>query len=60
LIKQNGAAVSFFLHLARVTNDAKCRAAARHGLTAFSSEFAQFGVHAAPFGRALGEFLSLR
>jgi uncharacterized protein YyaL (SSP411 family) len=58
LIEQNGAAASFFLHLARATNDAKHRATARHGLMAFSNDFEQFGVHAAPFGQGLGEFLS--
>ena len=60
LIEQNGAVASFFLHLAGVSNDAKYCAAARHALMAFSNDFEQFGVHAAPFGLALNELLSHR
>jgi len=60
LIEQNGAAASFFLQLAQTTKVANYRAAARHGLTGFSGPFDPFGVHAAPFGRALGEFRRLK
>jgi uncharacterized protein YyaL (SSP411 family) len=57
LIEQNGAAASFFLSLAHAANDAKYRDAARWALIAFANDFSQYGVHAAPFGRALGEAL---
>ena len=59
LIEQNGAAASFFLALVQATNDAKYRAAARHAFSAVFGEFAQYGVHAAPFGRALAVYLKL-
>ena len=55
LIEQNGAASSFFLHLAQVMNVAKYRDAAEWALGAFNAGFSQYGVHAAPFGRALGQ-----
>ena len=58
LIEQNGAAASFFLKLAVTTNDDKYREAARWALVPFNSDFSQYGVHAASFGNALGEFLS--
>lgn len=58
LIEQNGAAASFFLHLAKATNEAKYRDAARWALSTFTGDFDQYGVHAAPFGRALGQLLS--
>jgi uncharacterized protein YyaL (SSP411 family) len=58
LIEQNGTAASFFLYLAQATNDAKYRAAAEWALAPFSSDFTQYGVHAAPIGRALGQLLS--
>lgn len=60
LIEQNGATASFFLALARATNDAKYRAAARWALNAFSGEFATYGIHAAEFGQALGGWLTFR
>lgn len=60
LIEQNGAAASLFLALAQATNDAKYRAAARHAFSAVFGDFAQYGVHAAPYGRALEEHLELR
>jgi uncharacterized protein YyaL (SSP411 family) len=59
LIEQNGAAASFFLALVQAANDAKYRAAARHAFSAVFGEFAQYGVHAAPFGRALAVYLKL-
>src|SRR5262245_14216872 len=54
LIEQNGAAASFFCKLAHVSHDGKYRDAARHALSGFAGEFESYGVHAAPFGRALG------
>jgi uncharacterized protein len=60
LIEQNGAAASFFLALARATNDAKYRDASRWALNAVSGEFTSYGIHAAEFGRALGEWLKFR
>ncbi|MBM4297785.1 MAG: thioredoxin domain-containing protein [Deltaproteobacteria bacterium] len=59
LIEQNGAAASFFLRLAAATRDEKYRDAAGWALCSFTADFAQYGVHAAPFGRALGELLSI-
>jgi len=56
LIEQNGAAASFFLRLAHDSNDEQYRAAAEHALSAFVGNFEAFGVHVAPFGRALGQF----
>ena len=58
LIEQNGAAAMFFLSLAQATNDAEYRDAARWALNAFSGDFASYGIHAAGFGRALGEFVN--
>jgi uncharacterized protein YyaL (SSP411 family) len=58
LIEQNGAAASFLLRVGRATGDAKYRAAARHALSGYTGEFASYGVHCAPVGTALGEFLS--
>ncbi|HET7004453.1 MAG TPA: DUF255 domain-containing protein [Candidatus Binatia bacterium] len=57
LIEQNGSAASFFLRLARTGKDDRYRVAARHSLSAFVGDFGQYGVDAAPFGRALGQFL---
>jgi uncharacterized protein len=59
LIEQNGATASFFLQLAAATRDEKYHDAARWALCSFAADFAEYGVHAAPFGRALGEFLSI-
>jgi uncharacterized protein YyaL (SSP411 family) len=59
LIEQNGAAASFYLQLAAATQDEEYRDAALWALRSFTGDFAQYGVHAAPFGRALGEFLSI-
>jgi len=58
LIEQNGTAASFFLALAQATDDAKFRDSARWALNAVTGDFASYGIHAAEFGRALGEFLS--
>lgn len=59
LIEHNGAAASFLLQLAHATNDGKYRDAARWALAPFRTDFVQYGVHAAPFGRALGRCLAL-
>jgi uncharacterized protein YyaL (SSP411 family) len=58
LIEQNGTAALFLVRLGRATGDAQYNAGGRHALSASNSEFASFGVHAAPFGRALVEFVS--
>ena len=59
LIEQNGAAASFFLGLAAATGEENYRQAAESALCSFTGDdFAQYGVHAAPFGSALGEFLT--
>jgi uncharacterized protein YyaL (SSP411 family) len=60
VIEQNGTAASFLLHLARNTNDDTYRIAARQALTAFPRELERFGVHAAPFGRALAQIAGSR
>ena len=59
LIEQNGTAASFFLSLAQATKDAKYRDAAHWALSAFASDFSQYGVHAAPFGSALTQLRGL-
>ncbi len=59
-ISQNGAAALFFLALAAVCDEEKYRAAACWALDAFPGDFAAHGIHAAPFGRALCEFLGAR
>ncbi len=52
-ISQNGAAASFFLALAAASAEEKYRAAAYWALDAFPGDLAAYGIHAAPFGRAL-------
>jgi uncharacterized protein YyaL (SSP411 family) len=54
-ISQNGAAASFFLALAAASAEEKYRAAACWALDAFPGDLAAYGIHAAPFGRALCE-----
>jgi len=56
LIDQNGLAASFFLMLAEATKETKYREAARWALSAFSGDFNSWGIHVAPFGRALGQW----
>ena len=58
LIEQNGAAASFFLRLAGATNLVKYQDAARWALSAFTTDFAAHGIHAARFGQALDEFMN--
>ena len=56
LIGQNGAAASFFLALAKATQDGRYRDAALWALAAFTSDFSAYGLDAARFGEALGEY----
>jgi uncharacterized protein len=58
LIDQNGITASFFLRLAAATDDPAYRDAALRALGAFSGDFAAYGIDAAPYGQALGEWLS--
>ena len=58
LIDQNGLAASFFLMLANATKVPKYRDAATAAFSAFAGDFADYGIHAALFGQALGEWLS--
>jgi uncharacterized protein YyaL (SSP411 family) len=57
LIEQNGPAALFFLALAETTRQPRYRDAAVWALTAFK-DIHHYGIHAAAFGRALGEYLS--
>jgi uncharacterized protein len=59
-LEQNGAAAFFFLKLAQAGREPKYFEAAGWALRAFSGDFASCGIHAAPFGRALGEWLNRR
>ena len=56
LIEQNGAAASFFLKLAEAMSEPRYREAALWALSAFTGDFSSYGIHAAEFGQALGEF----
>jgi len=58
LIDQNGTTASFFLMFADVTKEQKHRDEALSALAAFSGDFAAYGLDAAPYGQALGEWLS--
>jgi predicted benzoate:H+ symporter BenE len=44
--------------LANATKQSKHKDAAIAAFSAFSSDFANYGIHAAPFGLALGEWLN--
>jgi uncharacterized protein len=57
LIEQNGPAASFFLALAETTGARQYREAALWALCGFTEAFSDYGIHAAAFGQALGEFL---
>jgi uncharacterized protein YyaL (SSP411 family) len=57
LIDQNGIAALFFLKLADAMKETKYRDAALWALNAFDGDFGSYGIHAAPFGRALCEWL---
>lgn len=56
-ISQNGAAARFFLSFARAANAPEYREAAKWAFDGFTGDFAAHGIHAAPFGRALIEWL---
>ena len=56
LISQNGRAASFFLALAEATQDGQYRDAALWVLAAFNGDFSSYGLDAARFGQALGEY----
>ena len=58
LIGQNGAAASFFLALAKATQDGQYRDLALWALAAFTGDFSPYGLEAACFGRALGEYVA--
>ena len=58
LIEQNGPAASFFLALAETTGARRYREAALWALCGFTEDFSDYGIHAAAFGQALGEYLS--
>ena len=58
LIEQNGPAASFFLALAQATGDPDWREAAMWALNAFKEDFRSYGIHAAGYGRALGDYLA--
>jgi len=57
LIELNGPAASFFLALAAASGNPRWREPALWALSAFRENFSSYGVHAAAFGRALGEYL---
>jgi uncharacterized protein YyaL (SSP411 family) len=59
-IEQNGAAAWFFLKLAAAAGEPKYFEAARWALGAFSGDLSSYGIHAAGFGKALGDWLSRR
>jgi uncharacterized protein len=60
LIEQNGAAASFFLALAAAARESRYRDAALWALSAFTTDFGSYGIHAAGFGQALNEFMTGR
>ncbi len=59
LIEQNGLAAKFFLKIAQATRKQKYRDAALWACAAFTEDFADYGIHAAIFGRALIAYLRL-
>jgi uncharacterized protein YyaL (SSP411 family) len=56
LIEQNGPAALFFLALGETTGALRYREATLWALAGFN-EVRDYGIHAAAFGRALGEYL---
>ena len=56
LIAQNGRAASFFLTLAQAAQNSRYRDAALWALAAFNGDFSSYGLDAAFFGQALGEY----
>jgi uncharacterized protein YyaL (SSP411 family) len=59
LIEQNGPLASFFLALASATKEARYRDDALWALAAFTEAHQSYGIHAAAYGTALGEYLAL-
>ena len=59
LIAENGTAAKMFLRLAKLTGERKYREGALWALIAFKGNFSPYGVYAAHYGRALGEYMSL-
>lgn len=57
LIEQNGPAASFFLALAQTTSEKRYRDAALWAFQPFREHFQEYGIHAAPFGTALIDWL---
>jgi uncharacterized protein YyaL (SSP411 family) len=60
LIDQNGVTASFFLMLANATGQAKYRDAAISAFSAFSGDFASYGIQAAPLVKRWDEWLRTR
>jgi uncharacterized protein YyaL (SSP411 family) len=60
LIESNGSAASFFLQLAEASGEASYREAALWALAGFTGDVSSYGIHAAPFGQALAEYLRRR
>ncbi|MCY4485680.1 MAG: DUF255 domain-containing protein [Deltaproteobacteria bacterium] len=58
LITENGAAARFFLELFDLTGKAEHRDAALWALKCFVGDFADYGVHVAEYGTALGEYVA--
>jgi uncharacterized protein YyaL (SSP411 family) len=58
LIEFNGAAALFFIAAAKTTGESRWHEAARWALSAFTEDFASYGVHAAAYGRALNQYLT--
>jgi len=56
LIAQNGRAASFFLTLAQAAQNSRYRDAALWALAAFNGDFSVYGLDAASFAQALGEY----
>ncbi len=57
LIEQDGPAALFFLALADATGELRYREAALWALTGLTENVSDYGIHAAAFGQALGEYL---
>lgn len=58
LIVENGIAARMFLRLAEFTKKREYRKGALWALSAFSEDFSPYGVYAAHYGRALGEYMA--
>jgi len=60
LIESNGSAASFFLQLADASGEASYHDAALWALAGFTGNISSYGIHAAPFGQALAQYLRRR